>query len=147
MILVVAAAAALNAAGVAAAPSHRELLDMVCDPAAFAVGALPPRSLSWPSRRLAITDGEWLAAVGADGVEMSVEQSGEIAFALPAFEFDGGSESEIACDGRAHDVEMSGDGTEASYSLNGNALDNCFIPWNRLKSGSNIVKAKMRGAK
>ena len=60
MILVVAAAAALNAAGVAAAPSHRELLDMVCDPAAFAVGALPPRSLSWPSKRLAITDGEWL---------------------------------------------------------------------------------------
>ena len=60
MILVVAAAAALNEAGVAAAPSHRELLDMVCDPAAFAVGALPPRSLSWPSKRLAITDGEWL---------------------------------------------------------------------------------------
>ena len=170
--------------------------------------------------------GRWIAVVGADGVEMSVEQSGEIAFALPAFEFDGGSESEIACDGRAlsvtwrgwtcryetdgkivdtgkvfgnrnghyrlfeahgrdglrvhvkvseafylhgraeflpegvpfavyrlslrgrtPDVEMSGDGTEASYSLNGNALDNCFIPWNRLKPGSNIVKAKMRGAK
>ena len=49
--------------------------------------------------------------------------------------------------GRALDVEMSGAGTEALYSLNGNALDNCFIPWNRLKPGSNIVKIEMRGAK
>jgi len=47
---------AADASQVTAAPSHRELLDMVCDPAAFAVGALPPRSLSWPSKRLAITD-------------------------------------------------------------------------------------------
>ena len=49
--------------------------------------------------------------------------------------------------GRTLDVEMSGAGTGALYSLNGNALDNCFIPWNRLKPGSNIVKIKMRGTK
>ena len=49
--------------------------------------------------------------------------------------------------GMTLNVEMSGEGTEASYFLNGNALDNGFIPWNRLKLGSNIVKIKMRGAK
>ena len=49
--------------------------------------------------------------------------------------------------GRTLDVEMSGAGTGALYSLNGNALDNCFIPWNRLKPGPNIVKIKMRGTK
>ena len=49
--------------------------------------------------------------------------------------------------GRTFDVEMSGAGTEPSYSLNGNALDNGFIPWNRLTPGSNIVKIKMRGTK
>ena len=49
--------------------------------------------------------------------------------------------------GRTLDVEMSGAGTEASYSLNGNTLDNGFIPWNHLKPDFNIVKIKMRGTK
>ena len=49
--------------------------------------------------------------------------------------------------GTTLDIEMSGAGTGALYSLNGNALDNCFIPWNRLKPGPNIVKIKMRGTK
>jgi hypothetical protein len=49
--------------------------------------------------------------------------------------------------GMTLNVEMSGEGNEASYSLNGNALDNGFIPWTRLKPGLNIVKIEMRGAK
>ncbi len=33
---------------------------MLCVPGAFAVGVLPPRSPSWPSKRLEVADGEWL---------------------------------------------------------------------------------------
>ena len=53
----------------------------------------------------------------------------------------------LSLQGRTLDVEMTGTGTEASYSLNGNALDDGFVPWNRLKPGSNIVKITMRGTK
>ena len=49
--------------------------------------------------------------------------------------------------GKTLDVEMSGIGTNASYSLNGAALDGGFIPWNCLKHSSNTLKIKMQEAK
>ena len=39
--------------------------------------------------------GRWRTSFGADGIEMSVEREGEIAFALPAFAFDGESSPDV----------------------------------------------------
>ena len=49
--------------------------------------------------------------------------------------------------GRTLDVEMSGIGTNASYSLNGAALDGGFVSWGCLKPSSNMLKIKMQEAK
>jgi len=49
--------------------------------------------------------------------------------------------------GKTLDVEMSGIGTNASYSLNGAALDGGFVSWGCLKPSSNMLKIKMQEAK
>ena len=46
---------------------------------------------------LSYPGGRWTTKVGADKIEMSVEQKGDISFALPAFEFDGEAHTEIEC--------------------------------------------------
>ena len=49
--------------------------------------------------------------------------------------------------GKTLDLEMSGIGTNASYSLNGAALDGGFVSWGCLKPSSNMLKIKMQEAK
>lgn len=51
----------------------------------------------------------------------------------------------LALRGRTLDVEMSGTGTDASFSLNGEPLDGGFIAWEKLREGRNLLGIKLTG--
>lgn len=73
--------------------------------------------------------GTWRTKVTADGIDMVVEQSGEIAFALPAFEFDGETNPRIDCDGKA--LAVSYRGWTCRYETDGVLADTGEIFGNR----------------
>ena len=51
---------------------------------------------------------EWICRLTREGLMMTLEGNGEVAMALPAFEFDGAEKTEIACDGRRLTVRYRG---------------------------------------
>ena len=51
---------------------------------------------------------EWICRLTREGLMMTLEGNGEVAMALPAFEFDGAEKAEIACDGRRLTVRYRG---------------------------------------
>ena len=51
----------------------------------------------------------------------------------------------LAFRGKALDIEMSGMGTNARFSLNGEPLDGGFIPWAKLCEGRNRLVISLSG--
>ena len=51
----------------------------------------------------------------------------------------------LAFRGKALDIEMSGMGTNARFSLNGEPLDGGFIAWEKLREGRNLLGIKLTG--
>lgn len=73
--------------------------------------------------------GVWHAKVVDDAVDMVVEQSGEIAFAIPAFAFDGETHPRIDCDGKT--LAVSYRGWTCRYGTDGTLADTGEIFGNR----------------
>ena len=73
--------------------------------------------------------GTWRTKVADDGIDMVVEQPGEIAFALPAFEFDGETHPRIDCGGKV--LTVSYRGWTCRYETDGALADTGEIFGNR----------------
>lgn len=73
--------------------------------------------------------GIWRTKASADGIDMVVEQSGEIVFAIPAFEFDGETRPRIDCNGNA--LAVSYHGWTCRYETDGALTDTGRIFGNR----------------
>lgn len=73
--------------------------------------------------------GTWRTKVAADGIDMVVEQHGEIVFALPAFEFDGETHPHIDCNGKV--LAISYRGWTCRYETDGTLADTGEIFGNR----------------
>ena len=73
--------------------------------------------------------GTWRTKVADDGIDMVLEQSGEIVFALPALEFDGETHSRIDCNGKA--LAVSYRGWTCRYETDGVLTDSGEIFGNR----------------
>ena len=73
--------------------------------------------------------GIWRTKAAADGIDMAVEQSGEIVFAIPAFEFDGETRPRIDCKGNA--LAVSYRGWTCRYETDGALTDTGRIFGNR----------------
>ena len=78
---------------------------------------------------LAYPGGRWTTKIGADEIEMSVEQEGDIVFYIPAFEFDGEAHTEIECaSGR---LAVSYCGWRCSYRSDASIIDTGKVFGNR----------------